>query len=587
MHSKIKRHTVTETVDLPDDIHPVLKRIYATRGIKTADDLGYSLKKLLPYKDLANIQESVLLLAEAIEKDKRILIVADFDADGATGCVVAMQGLRQMGARDVVYVVPNRFEFGYGLSPKIVDVAVKMQPDLLVTVDNGMSSIEGVQHARDKGIDVLITDHHLPGKQLPNANVIVNPNQAGDNFPSKMLAGVGVMFYILIALRAYFREQNWFLKQKLTDPNLAKLLDLVALGTVADVVVMDRNNRVLVSQGLARIRAGNCRPGIKALLLLANRKLEKVTAQDIGFAVGPRLNAAGRLSDMSLGIECLMSDDAMQAMNMAVKLDGLNKERRNMQNEMQEQALQDIAELDLDEIAMPFGICLFHENWHQGVVGILASKIKDKLHRPVIAFAKDKDGRLKGSARSISCVHIRDVLDTIAGQNPDLIDKFGGHAMAAGLSLKEKDFEMFAQVFDQTLKRFVLEEDLNGSLYSDGELDAQEITLELAYDLRQAGPWGQGFPEPQFDGEFELVKSRIVGEKHLKLQLRAQANSKRVNSKEQDKIIDAIAFNVTDAAWRGKPERVHTVYRLDINEYQGRCQLQLLIENIEPVYCLD
>ncbi len=578
MPPEIKRRPLAEEIDLPNDIHPVLKRIYAARDIKTADDLDYSLHKLLPYEDLSYIQEAVALLADAINNNKRILIVADFDADGATSCVVGLQGLRQMGATDVVYVVPNRFEFGYGLSPEIVEVAAEMSPDLLVTVDNGISSVEGVQRARDKGIDVLITDHHLPGEQLPNANAIVNPNQAGDKFQSKMLAGVGVMFYILVALRAHLREQNWFQEQKLAEPNLAELLDLVALGTVADVVPMDRNNRLLVSQGLARIRAGNCRPGIKALLLAANRTLERVTAQDMGFAVGPRLNAAGRLSDMSLGIECLMSDDEMQARNMAFRLDELNKERREIQNDMQEQALIDIAELDLDDAQMPFGVCLFNEDWHQGVIGILASKIKDKLHRPVIAFAKDKDGLIKGSARSISCVHIRDVLDTIAGQNPGLIDKFGGHAMAAGLTLKEIDFEAFKQAFDQELRRFIAEEDLNGSLLSDGELTATEITFGLANDIQKAGPWGQGFPEPQFDGEFELVESRIVGDKHLKLQLRAQ-----VNGVGQGKVIDAIAFNFTDEAWSEKPERVRTVYRLDINEFRGRRQLQLMIENIEPV----
>lgn len=574
----IKRRLPSGELDLPDDIHPVLKRIYAARDIKTADDLNYSLQMLLPFEDLSNIQEAVALLADAIKNNKRILIVADFDADGATSCVVGLQGLRQMGATDVVYVVPNRFQFGYGLSPEIVEVAAKMQPDLLVTVDNGISSVEGVQLARDKGIDVLVTDHHLPGEQLPNANAIVNPNQVGDKFPSKMLAGVGVMFYILVALRAHFREQNWFHEQNIEEPNLAELLDLVALGTVADVVPLDRNNRLLVSQGLARIRSGKCRPGIKALLLAANRTLKRVTAQDMGFAVGPRLNAAGRLSDMSLGIECLLSDDEMQARNMAVRLDELNKERREIQDEMQEQALIDITELDLDEAEMPLGVCLFNEGWHQGVVGILASKIKDKLHRPVIAFAKDKDGFIKGSARSISCVHIRDVLDTIAGQHPGLIDKFGGHAMAAGMTIKELDFEAFKQAFDQELRRFVTAEDLNGSLYTDGELTPDEITFELANVIQEAGPWGQGFPEPQFDGEFELVESRIVGEKHLKLQLRAQSQSGG-----QGKIIDAIAFNFTGKAWSTKPERVHTVYRLGINEFRGRRQLQLTIENIESV----
>ena len=578
MPPEIKRRTPTEAIDLPNDIHPVLRRIYAARDVKTADDLDYSLQKLLPYKDLSNIHEAVALLAEAIKENKRILIVADFDADGATSCTVGLQGLRQMGATDVVYVVPNRFEFGYGLSPEIVEVAAEMRPDLLVTVDNGISSVAGVQLARDKGIDVLITDHHLPGEKLPNANAIVNPNQPDDKFQSKMLAGVGVMFYILVALRAHLREQNWFQQQNITEPNLAELLDLVALGTVADVVPMDRNNRLLVSQGLARIRSGKCRPGIKALLLAANRTLERVTTQDIGFAVGPRLNAAGRLSDMSLGIECLMSDDEMQARNMAVRLDELNKERREIQSDMQEQALADITELDLDDAEMPFGVCLFNEDWHQGVIGILASKIKDKLHRPVIAFAKDKDGFIKGSARSISCVHIRDVLDTIAGQHPGLIDKFGGHAMAAGMCIKELDFDKFKQAFDQELRRFITEEDLNGSLYSDGELTANEITFGLANDIQRAGPWGQGFPEPQFDGEFELVDSRIVGEKHLKLQLRVDGQGKG-----QGKVIDAIAFNFTDEAWATRPERVHTVYRLDINEFRGRRQLQLMIESIEPV----
>ncbi len=580
MSPVIKRRIAAESVDLPNTIHPVLKRIYAARNIKTADDLDYSLQRLLSYEDLSNIKEGVALLAAAIKHKKKILIVADFDADGATSCVVGLQGLRQMGAKDVVYVVPNRFEYGYGLSPEIVEVAADMQPDLLVTVDNGISSVAGVQLARDKGIDVLITDHHLPGAQLPNANAIINPNQVGDKFASKMLAGVGVMFYILVALRAHLRETNWFQEQNIAEPNLAELLDLVALGTVADVVPMDRNNRLLVSQGLARIRSGKCRPGIKALLLAANRTLERVTAQDMGFAVGPRLNAAGRLSDMSLGIECLLSDDEMQAKNMAVTLDDLNKERRDIQDEMQEQALVDITELDLDEAEMPFGVCLFNEDWHQGVIGILASKIKDKLHRPVIAFAKDKNGFIKGSARSISCVHIRDVLDTIAGQHPGLIEKFGGHAMAAGLSIKEIDLEAFKQAFDQELRRFVTVEDLNGSLHSDGELSSKEITFGLASDILQAGPWGQGFPEPQFDGEFELVESRIVGEKHLKLQLRIQGQNQEPG---QGKVIDAIAFNFTDAAWAKKPERVRTVYRLDINEFRGRRQLQLMIENIEPV----
>lgn len=572
---KITRRTTTGRIDLPGDIHPVLRRIYAARNIRSTQELDYSLSELLPFNQLKGITRAVQLLAQTIIENKKILIVADYDADGATSCVLAKHGLESMGARNVNYIVPNRFEFGYGLSTEIVEVAAEMKPDLIVTVDNGISSVDGVQRARDKGIDVLITDHHLPGNELPNANAIVNPNQPGDKFPSKMLAGVGVMFYILVALRAHFREQNWFHEQNLTEPNLAEFLDLVALGTVADVVPMDRNNRLLVSQGLARIRSGKCRPGIKALLVAANRTLERVSAQDIGFAVGPRLNAAGRLSDMSLGIECLLSFEEMQATKMAIRLDELNKERREIQEEMQEQALIDIKKLDLNEAELPFGVCLFNETWHQGVIGILASKIKDKLHRPVIAFAKDNNGFIKGSARSVSFVHIRDVLDTIAGQHPGLIDKFGGHAMAAGMSIKETDFDKFKQVFDQELRRFVAEEDLNGSIHSDGELTDSEISFGLASDIKQAGPWGQGFPEPQFDGEFELVDSRIVGEKHLKLQLRARARGK---------IIDAIAFNFTDENWSKKPERIHTVYRLDINEFRGRRQLQMLLENIEPVY---
>lgn len=571
----IRRTPVTTAIDLPNDTHPVLKRIYAHRNIQSASDLDYSLSTLLPYEGLSNIRRGATLLADAIKLNRRIIIIADFDVDGATSCVLALLGLKMMGANNISYIVPNRFEFGYGLSPEIVELAATQQPDLLMTVDNGISSIVGVKLARDKGIDVLISDHHLPGTHLPEANVIINPNQPSDQFPSKMLAGVGVVFYVLAAVRAYLQEQQWFEKQDLAKPKLSRLLDLVALGTVADVVPMDKNNRLLVAQGLKRIRQGHCRPGITALLLIANRNIEKTSAQDLGFAVAPRLNAAGRLSDMSMGIECLLSDDDSQVNQLAASLDKLNRERRDMQDRMQQQALIDISRIDLDSEQFPFGVCLFNENWHQGIIGILAAKIKEKLHRPVIVFAKDKDGFIKGSARSIPAVHIRDVLDIIASQHPGLIDKFGGHAMAAGLSLKEADYEVFSKIFDQQLRQLIGAEDIINVLHSDGELAAQEINLQLAYDIMQAGPWGQGFPEPLFDGRFMLIKHRIVGENHLKMQLRIGDQSDPIN---------AIHFNSTHLDWPDKSTEVHILYRLGVNEFNGQSQLQLIVENMESVY---
>lgn len=559
--------------NLPTEIHPVLRRIYAARNVQSATELDYSLQRLLPYQSLSNIHDATVLLAQAIQTNKRILIVADFDVDGATSCALSIRGLRLMGATDIDYIVPNRFEFGYGLSEEITRLAIHKKPDLIVTVDNGISSIAGVKLAREQGVDVLITDHHLPGTELPDANVIVNPNQKDDQFPSKMLAGVGVIFYILIALRAYLEQQGWF--EKLPRPNLGRLLDLVALGTVADVVPMDRNNRVLISQGIARIRSGRCCLGIKSLLQLARRTIANVTAQDLGFAVAPRLNAAGRLEDMSLGIECLLTDDEQQAKKIAHRLDELNIERRQIQGQMQQQATHDLAKLSLNEKDhMPYGICLFNADWHQGVIGIIASRIKDKLHRPVIIFAKDKDGFIKGSARSISCVHIRDVLDAIATQQPDLIDKFGGHAMAAGLRLKETDYPRFKQAFEQRIKDSLTKSDLHDSLYSDGQLKANEINIELAQKIMHAGPWGQGFTEPYFDGEFELISSRIVGEKHLRLCLRAANHSD---------IIDAIFFNFTEQHWDQAPARIYILYRLEINEYQGRCKLQLVIKELAAI----
>jgi single-stranded-DNA-specific exonuclease len=575
MPVNITRRACRSNVSFPGDIHPVLQRIYAARNIQSAEELDYSLQGLLPFSALLGMDEAVVLLVNACKENKKILIVADFDADGATSCALAMRGLKSMGFSDVLYVVPNRFEFGYGLSPEIVEVAAEMKPDIIITVDNGISSIEGVALARSRNIDVLITDHHLPGSALPDANAIVNPNQPGDNFPSKNLAGVGVMFYILIALRSHLRDQNWFSENNIPEPNLAELLDLVALGTVADVVPLDHNNRILVAQGLARIRSGKCCPGIRELLKAANRSLQNTTAQDLSFVVAPRLNAAGRLTDMSLGIECLLADDQQSAKDMALKLDQLNKERREIQAEMQSQAMIDIADLDLNnQASLPNGVCLFNENWHQGVVGILAGRIKDRINRPTIVFAKDKEDYIKGSARSISSVHIRDVLDTIASQHPGIISKFGGHAMAAGLTILEADFDQFSTLFDQVTGRFLTGEELDGVLVSDGELSVNELSFDLAEIIISSGPWGQGFPEPVFDGEFEIINTRIVGERHLKLQLRHPGNNRA---------IDAIAFNVTDEDWPESTGRVQTVYKLDINEFAGRRQLQLMVDYISPV----
>jgi len=573
MPVKIKRREIPDTSILPDHIHPVLRRVYAARSIKSAHELDYSLQGILPWNDLLGMDQAVTLLSDAIVNNKRILIVGDFDADGATSSAIAIKGLTAMGASKVNYLVPNRFEYGYGLSPEIVNVAKVMKPDLLITVDNGIASTDGVALARSIGIDVLITDHHLPGHSLPDANAIVNPNQSGDRFASKALAGVGVIFYVLIALRAHLRESGWFENHPIAEPNLGELLDLVALGTIADVVPLDRNNRILVSQGLARIRKGLCCAGLKALLESARRSLNQITAQDLAFAVAPRLNAAGRIDDMSLGIECLLADDPGQARQHARQLEALNQERRQIQAEMHAQALDDLAMRELQDLdRLPNGLCLFNENWHQGVIGILAARIKDHLSRPVIVFALDKDGFIKGSARSVHGLHIRDVLDTMANRHPELINKFGGHAMAAGLTIRKDDLDRFSHLFDEIAGEFT-EADPEANLISDGPLEADEISMELARLIREGGPWGQGFPEPVFDGEFELVTTRIVGEKHLKLQLRDRENRRQM---------EAIAFNTTDADWPMDCDRVRALYRLDINEFAGRKKLQLLIEHIEP-----
>ena len=568
----IQRRPLISSADLPPGLHPVLHRIYRARQVTSAQELEQSLERLVPPARLGGTNEAARVLAEAIERQRRLLIVADFDADGATSCALAVRALRSLGAREVQYLVPNRFEYGYGLTPEIVALAAQRQPDLIITVDNGISSVAGVEEARRRGIDVLVTDHHLPGATLPPASVIVNPNQPGDDFPSKYLAGVGVIFYVMLALRAHLRETGWFTRQNVAEPNLARLLDLVALGTVADVVPLDHNNRVLVGQGLRRINQGAACAGINALLRAAGRAPERATAMDLGYVVGPRLNAAGRLTDMSLGIECLLTDDPIAAQNMAQELDALNHERRGIEARMQQQALAAVEHLRLDQATLPRGLCLYDESWHQGVIGLVASRIKERAHRPVIAFAPAGGDEIKGSARSVPGLHIRDALDAIAAQHPQLLSKFGGHAMAAGLTLRRADLETFRQAFDTEVSRHLSEDDLLGKILSDGELGADELTLPLAELLRNAGPWGQGFPEPLFDGCFEVLSQRVVGEKHLKMALRVPG---------QTKAVDAIAFNSVHEARIPTYARIRAVYRLDVNEYQGSRSLQLIVEYFE------
>ena len=581
MNKIIVRRRPENTAEFSSQLHPVLARIYASRLLTSDRDLEYSLQHLLPYDALAGIEQAVDLLESALRDSRRILIVADFDVDGATSCAVTIRALRLMGATDVRYIVPNRFEFGYGLTPEIVAVAAQQQPDLLITVDNGISSIEGVTSAKRHGMHVLITDHHLPGAELPAADAIVNPNQPGDTFASKHLAGVGVAFYVMLALRARLRSSGWFQQQQLNDPNLGQLLDYVALGTVADVAILDRNNRLLIAQGLQRIRRGNCAPGIKALFHVAGRNPTGLVAADLGFVIGPRLNAAGRLDDMSLGIECLLSDSFEKAFPLAQRLDELNRERRVIENDMKEQALEslDLALLDDTRDQLPLGLCLFNESWHQGVIGILAARIKEHTHRPVVVFAVyDGDGSpsdiLKGSARSIPGLHIRDVFEAVATRHPGLIEKFGGHAAAAGLSLQRQNLESFREAFLEELAHHLTSDDLQGVIYSDGELKPEDIDLELAEILREAGPWGQGFPEPVFDGIFRIMTRRTVGGRHLKMQLRLP---------DDQRSFEAIAFNTSDAAWPDGELTTQVAYRLDVNEYRGRRLPQLIVEHIAPL----
>ncbi|HEY0721284.1 MAG TPA: single-stranded-DNA-specific exonuclease RecJ [Gammaproteobacteria bacterium] len=571
----IQRRPATAIPDTyPADLHPVLARVYAARNVTSAEQLQHGLALLPPHTELKGIEAAVALLIDALQQKLRILIIGDFDADGATSTALAVRALRAMGAAHVDFLVPNRFEYGYGLTPEIVAVAAQRQPDLIVTVDNGIASMHGVEAAHASGIKVLVTDHHLPAAQLPAAEAIVNPNQPGDRYPSKNLAGVGVIFYVMLALRAALRERGWFTAER-PEPNLAQLLDLVALGTVADVVVLDHTNRILVAQGLARLRSGQACAGIRALLEIAGRQAARIVSADLGFAVGPRLNAAGRMADMALGIRCLLSDDEAEARELAQQLDRFNRERRATEDEMHNDALLTLqAIIDAESSALPYGLCLYDPAWHQGVIGILASRLKERLHRPVIIFTDSGDEEIKGSARSVSGVHIRDALDAIAARHPGLLSKFGGHAMAAGMTLRRSDLEQFSSAFDEEVRRHLSPEDLRGVVLSDGELVAEEIDLALAETLRQAVPWGQGFPEPLFDGEFEVEQQRVVGERHLKLKLRWPGTRR---------LIDAIAFHADLEKWPEQVRRVLAAYRLDVNEYRGERTVQLIVEHLTPL----
>lgn len=567
---RIEPRQLPHPLPLLGDLPPLLTRLYAARGVRDEAELDKTLARLIPYQRLKGIDAAVDLLVQALDQRQRILIVGDFDADGATASTVGVLGLRLLGAAHVDYLVPNRFEFGYGLTPEIVAVALQREPQLLVTVDNGISSVEGVAAAKAAGLRVLVTDHHLPGHELPAADAIVNPNQPGCEFPSKALAGVGVIFYVLMALRARLRSLGRYANSP--QPNIGELLDLVALGSVADVVPLDANNRILVHQGLERIRAGRARPGLKAILEVARREHGRITSTDLGFILGPRLNAAGRLDDMSLGIECLLSEDPELAREMAAQLDELNQDRKSIEQGMQREALAQLKDLPVE--SMPFGLCLFDADWHQGVIGILASRLKERYHRPTIAFADAGDGLLKGSARSVPGFHIRDALDAVAAGNPQLISKFGGHAMAAGLTLPQENFSAFASAFDQEVRRQLQEEDLTGRLLSDGTLAVEEFNLELARALRHAGPWGQHFPEPLFHGVFQLAEQRIVGERHLKVVLKTECGTVS---------LDGIAFGVDREVWPNPTVRwVELAYKLDLNEFRGRETVQLMIAHIEP-----
>lgn len=581
MQKQIVRRVNVDDNHLPEQLHPIIKQIYASRGIASAKELELNVSQLCPIDALKGIEQGCQVLHQALVDNKNIAIIGDFDADGATSTALMMEALRLFGSDNHQFLVPNRFLYGYGLTPEIVEIAFEQGAELLVTVDNGISCVAGVAKAKSLGLGAIITDHHLPGMTLPDADAIINPNQVGCNFPSKALAGVGVAFYFMLAMRKYLRDKNWFVEKEMQEPNIAQLLDLVALGTVADVVSLDNNNRILVEQGLKRIRAGVTRPGIQALLEIAGKDQTKIVASDFGFAVGPRINAAGRLDDMSYGINCLLAKDLASARVMAADLDDLNKSRREIEQGMQQEAEQVLKSLNFSDDNLPHAISLFQKDWHQGVIGIVAGRLKEKYHRPSIVFAGTNDDKeleqtlatseIKGSARSIPGLHIRDLLEHIDSQHPGIIIKFGGHAMAAGLSIAEENFEQFQQLFNQYSEQWLTSDDLKGTLASDGELPTHEMTLPFAQLLRDAGPWGQNFTEPVFDDKFNLVQQRIVGEKHLKLVV-----------EKAGQVFDAIAFNVDLSRWPDhKAQQVHLAYRLDINEFRGKQTVQFMVEYLE------
>ncbi len=562
-------------MELPGGLHPLLKRLYASRGVRGEQDLERSVKAMLPWQQLNGMDRAVAILHDALREGLRIIVVGDFDADGATSTALSVLALRRLGGTNVSYLVPNRFEDGYGLSPEVVDQAHARGAQLILTVDNGISSHAGVERAHALGIPVIVTDHHLPGSELPAAEAIINPNLVDCEFPSKSLAGVGVAFYLMLALRAHLRELGWFEQQGLAIPNLAELLDLVALGTVADVVPLDTNNRILTWQGLSRIRAGVCRPGIRALLEVANREQHKLAASDLGFALGPRLNAAGRLDDMSVGVALLLSENIGEARMLANELDALNQTRKEIEQGMQAEALTLCEKLEHSNETLPYGLAMYHPEWHQGVVGILASRIKERFNRPVIAFAPAGDGTLKGSGRSIQGLHMRDALERLDTLHPGLMLKFGGHAMAAGLSLEEARFDEFRQRFGDLVGEWLDPALLQGEIWSDGALSPQEMTLETAEMLRDAGPWGQMFPEPLFDGKFRVLQQRLVGERHLKVMVEPLGGGP---------LLDGIAFNVDTSCWPDNGVReVELAFKLDVNEFRGNRSVQLLIDHLWPL----
>lgn len=551
----------------------VMSHVLRARGVDSPSELDYGLKRLLPPQGLTNISAAAELLAEAVSANANVVIVGDFDADGATSCALAIRCLTAFGLENVSYMVPNRFEYGYGLSPEIVGMAAMRQPDIIVTVDNGISSVAGVHAAQALGMSVLVTDHHLPGEEIPTADVIVNPNLPGDRFASKNLAGVGVIFYVMLAVRAELRNMGWYDEAGIAEPNMSQFLDLVALGTVADVVPLDKNNRILVQQGLQRIRSGHACAGIKALLTVGKRNPHRIASSDLGFAVGPRLNAAGRLDDMSVGIECLLTDNDERAMKIALELDSLNKERRQVEQSMQQDAMAIVDKLSVDEGSKPAIYTLSDESWHQGVVGLVASRIKERTHRPVVAMAPgDDNSEWKGSARSVEGLHIRDVLARLDALHPNLMTKFGGHAMAAGLSVQANNVDKFKAALLQVTEEMTKGRDWNHVLWTDGQLQAAEFTLELAEQLRQSTPWGQGFPEPLFDGEFEVIDARVVGDTHAKLRLRP------VDGQQQ---IDGICFGYLDTNNDLPAGIIRAAYRLDVNEFRERVSLQLMIQEIQ------